>query len=60
MSGARGQWLLLWGVVAFDLVFLALPTLIVLVASFTAGEIISFPPEGLSLRWYENAGNSSP
>jgi putative spermidine/putrescine transport system permease protein len=48
----RGRSLVLWGLVAFDLLFLALPTLVVLVASFTAGEIISFPPEGLSLRWY--------
>jgi putative spermidine/putrescine transport system permease protein len=39
-------------VVGFDLVFLALPTLLVLIASFTAGAIIDFPPDGLSLRWY--------
>ena len=36
----------------FDLVLLALPTLLVLIASFTAGEIIDFPPDRLSLRWY--------
>lgn len=39
-------------VVAFDVLFLALPTLVVLVASFTAGNIVTFPPEGWSLRWY--------
>jgi putative spermidine/putrescine transport system permease protein len=44
--------LVIWGVVVFDLVFLALPTLLVLIASFTAGSIIDFPPDGLSLRWY--------
>jgi putative spermidine/putrescine transport system permease protein len=44
--------LVLAAVVAFDLVFLALPTLLVLIASFTAGAIIDFPPDGLSLRWY--------
>jgi putative spermidine/putrescine transport system permease protein len=39
-------------VVVLDLVLLAVPTLIVLVASFTAGSIITFPPQGWSLRWY--------
>lgn len=39
-------------VVLFDVLFLALPTLVVLVASFTAGTIVTFPPEGWSLRWY--------
>jgi len=39
-------------IVAFDLIFLALPTVLVLIASFTAGAIIDFPPDGLSLRWY--------
>ena len=43
---------LLVGVVVLDLVLLAVPTLIVLVASFTAGSIITFPPQGWSLRWY--------
>ena len=40
-------------IVLFDLVFLALPTSRDLVTSFTAGNVIRFPPEGLSLRWYE-------
>ena len=35
-----------------DLVFLALPTLVVLIASFTPGNIVTFPPNGFSLRWY--------
>ncbi|MEM0908630.1 MAG: ABC transporter permease [Pseudomonadota bacterium] len=42
----------LWSITAFSLVTLSLPTLIVVGASFTAGEIIAFPPEGFSLRWY--------
>ena len=42
----------LWSVVGFNLAALALPTLIILVASFTAGNIITFPPKGLSLQWY--------
>jgi putative spermidine/putrescine transport system permease protein len=43
---------LLGAIVVLDLVLLAVPTLIVLVASFTAGSIITFPPQGWSLRWY--------
>lgn len=46
--------LLFVAVVVFDLVFLALPTLVVFAASFTAGNIVAFPPDGLSLRWYAN------
>jgi putative spermidine/putrescine transport system permease protein len=45
---------LLLAVAFFDLVFLGLPTLVVLAASFTAGNIVAFPPQGLSLRWYAN------
>jgi putative spermidine/putrescine transport system permease protein len=33
--------------------FLALPSFFVIPVSFTAGSFIAFPPEGLSLRWYE-------
>ncbi|HEX5079720.1 MAG TPA: ABC transporter permease [Geminicoccaceae bacterium] len=42
----------IWAIVLFDLLFLALPTAVIVVASFTAGNVIAFPPEGLSLRWY--------
>ncbi|MGJ3264982.1 MAG: ABC transporter permease [Salinarimonas sp.] len=35
------------------LVFIAVPLLIISGASFTAGDIVTFPPEGFSLRWYE-------
>ncbi|AFK52275.1 ABC transporter permease [Tistrella mobilis] len=49
----RSKRLLLWSVIGFDLLILALPTLIVLGASFTAGNIVTFPPDGLSLQWYE-------
>jgi putative spermidine/putrescine transport system permease protein len=44
--------LVIWAIVLFDLVFLAVPTLVIVVASFTAGNVIAFQPEGLSLRWY--------
>lgn len=42
----------IWAIVLFNLLFLALPTAVIVVASFTAGNVIAFPPEGFSLRWY--------
>ena len=33
--------------------FLLVPTLVVVPMSFTASNSLTFPPEGLSLRWYE-------
>ncbi len=39
-------------VAAALLLLLAAPSLVVAGASLTAGEIVQFPPEGLSLRWY--------
>jgi putative spermidine/putrescine transport system permease protein len=41
-------------------VTLCLPAAIVIVTSFTAGESLRFPPEGVSLRWYQAAINSEP
>jgi putative spermidine/putrescine transport system permease protein len=35
--------------------FMTLPTVVVVVVSFNPTAILSFPPEGFSLRWYENA-----
>jgi putative spermidine/putrescine transport system permease protein len=52
VRGERGKRLLIGAVVLFDLVFLALPTVVVLIASFTGGSIVRFPPDGFSLRWY--------
>lgn len=40
------------GLVALEVVFLTLPTFIILVTSFGGGEAITFPPETWSLRWY--------
>lgn len=53
MTMGRGQRFVIWGLVWACLVMLSLPTLVVLGASFTSGNIIAFPPDGLSLRWYE-------
>ncbi len=38
--------------VASILLFLMLPTIVVIPMSLSAGEIIEFPPRGVSLRWY--------
>ena len=40
------------GLVTLVYAFLLLPLVIVVVASFNAGEFLTFPPEGFSLRWY--------
>jgi putative spermidine/putrescine transport system permease protein len=52
MTGARGKAIVLWALVGLSVVTLSLPTLIIIGASFTSGEIIQFPPQGFSLRWY--------
>ncbi len=52
MTGAVGKSIVIWGFVVAALVMLSAPTIVVLGASFTAGNIITFPPEGLSLKWY--------
>lgn len=48
----RAPRLLLWSAAALVIVFLCLPSLFVIPVSFTAGNFIEFPPQGLSLRWY--------
>ncbi len=50
---SRSQRLWFWGLVWLSIITLSAPTLVVIGASLTAGNIIAFPPEGLSLRWYE-------
>jgi len=57
MSG-RKPWVL-WLLVGFSLITLSLPTLVIVGASFTAGKIIAFPPDGLSLRWYAAIADAS-
>ncbi len=44
--------LVLWGLTWLSVVALAAPTVILIGASFTAGNIIAFPPQGFSLKWY--------
>lgn len=52
MSGERMKAIVLWMVVVLSVVTLSAPTLVVVGASFTAGNLITFPPDGLSLKWY--------
>ncbi len=59
MTSSRGKALLLWSAVLFSVATLSAPTLVVLGASFTAGNMIAFPPQGLSLRWYAAVAGAS-
>lgn len=52
MTGSRSKSLVLGTFVTVALLMLSAPTIVVLGASFTAGNIITFPPDGLSLKWY--------
>jgi putative spermidine/putrescine transport system permease protein len=52
MIAPASKTIVLWAMVCCVLVVLSAPTVVVLGASFTSGNIISFPPEGLSLKWY--------
>ena len=52
MNAPLSKTVTLWTFIVIALVTLSAPTIVVLGASFTAGNIITFPPEGLSLKWY--------
>src|SRR6267154_6705212 len=43
---------LMWGLASLCFLLLVLPTLVVIVVSFTSGFSLKFPPPGYSLRWY--------
>ena len=43
---------LMWALAAACFLLLVLPTLVVIVVSFTSGFSLKFPPPGYSLRWY--------
>jgi len=59
MTGALSKKIVLWAFVITVLVMLSAPTIVVLGASFTAGNMITFPPEGLSLKWYARIAGAS-
>ncbi|EGJ20616.1 Binding-protein-dependent transport systems inner membrane component precursor [Cereibacter sphaeroides WS8N] len=48
-----GQRLAIWSLVWISVLILSAPTVVVLGASVTSGNMIAFPPEGFSLKWYE-------
>jgi putative spermidine/putrescine transport system permease protein len=50
--GHLAFWAVMWALAAASFLYLLLPTLIIVAASFTASDYIAFPPEGLSLRWF--------
>lgn len=41
-----------WTILGLTLTFLVGPFIIIIFAGASAGEILAFPPDGLSLRWY--------
>ncbi|RIY03252.1 ABC transporter permease [Aureimonas flava] len=51
---SRLSFLALRCVAALVLAFLILPTLVVVPISFSASNLMEFPPRAFSLRWYEN------
>lgn len=53
-ANSRLTLVLLWVFAALVLTFLMLPTLIVVPLSFSASDLLEFPPRALSLRWYES------
>jgi putative spermidine/putrescine transport system permease protein len=53
MRRRRGDALLGWYVLAM-LAFLALPILVVIPSAFSQNVSLTFPPQGLSLRWFQN------
>ncbi|MDI6025058.1 ABC transporter permease [Corticibacterium sp. UT-5YL-CI-8] len=59
MTGSLSKSIVIWTFVAASLVMLSAPTIVVLGASFTAGNMITFPPEGLSLKWYAAISQAS-
>lgn len=59
MTSPLSKTVVLWTGVIAVLVMLSAPTLVVLGASFTSGNIITFPPDGFSLKWYAKIATAS-
>ncbi|SER80080.1 putative spermidine/putrescine transport system permease protein [Tranquillimonas rosea] len=55
---SRSQRIVIWGLVWIALIALSAPTLVVIGASFTSGDIITFPPDGFSLKWYDRVARA--
>lgn len=52
MNAPLSKTIVIWLMVGAVLIVLSAPTIVVLGASFTSGNIIAFPPDGFSLQWY--------
>ena len=52
MIGPRSKQITFNSLAIFGVLFLSIPTIIVILSSFTSGDILQFPPKGFSLRWY--------
>lgn len=52
MTSPLSKTVVIWVMVSLVLLTLSAPTIVVLGASFTSGNIITFPPDGFSLQWY--------
>jgi len=52
MRGPLSKRMFLWTLVWLVVLMLSAPTLVIIGASLTASEILQFPPEGLSFKWY--------
>lgn len=50
----RNARVLLWIFGILMVVFLIVPTLVIIPMSFSSGRTMQFPPPGFSVRWYEN------
>ncbi|WP_394691763.1 ABC transporter permease [Hoeflea sp.] len=59
MSDSTVKSIVIWAFVATAIAMLSAPTIVVLGASFTAGNIITFPPDGLSLKWYASIAQAT-
>lgn len=57
-STRRALWNVVWGaVLALILIYMVVPSLVVIMASFNDRAILSFPPQNLSWRWFNKALN---
>ncbi len=52
MNKPLSQRIVFWTLVIISILTLSAPTFVVLGASFTSGNMIQFPPEGFSFKWY--------
>lgn len=52
---ARARSSLFWFTVVLILLFMTIPAVVVIATSFSPSELVTFPPAGLSLKWYVRA-----